>query len=152
MPAPDERTALRMVARGFVAVLALLVAIPSYLTLAPGWRPLAIRLACAAVVAFGCVRLVRSARGSVAGAPAFALEAPAPHPQPAELDERFTRLRDELRFSVRRRSYFDTILSPELHRLGGDDLPVRPPRRRVGRDGPSLPDLERIVAALEARP
>jgi hypothetical protein len=152
MPAPDERTALRMVARGFVGVLAVLVAIPSYLTLAPDWRPLAIRLACAALVAFGCVRIVRSARGATAAGAASALDAPAPRPQPVELDERFTRLRDELRFGVRRRSYFDTILGPQLRRLGGDDLPVPAPRRRAGGDGPALADLERIVAAIEARP
>ena len=151
MPPPDERTALRLVARGFVATLVVLVAIPSYLTLAPSWRPLAARLAWAALVAFGCLRIVRSVRGSLAGHAPSALDAPSPRAQPPELDERFLRLRDELRFSVRSRQYFDTILWPPLCRLGGADLPLPPERHGVRRDGPSLNDLERIVAAIEAR-
>jgi hypothetical protein len=151
MPPPDERTALRLVARGFVAIFVVLVAIPSYLTLAPAWRPLAARLACAALVAFGCIRIVRSVRGSTDGHASAAVDAPTPRAQPPELDERFLRLRDELRFSTRSRQYFDTILWPQLCRLGGADLAAPPERRGVRRDGPSLTDLERIVAALEAR-
>jgi len=151
MPPPDERAALRFVARGFVVTLVVLVAIPSYLTLAPSWRPLAARLACAALVAFGCIRLVRSARGSTDGHAPSAVDAPSPRTQPPELDERFLRLRDELRFSVRSRQYFETILWPQLGRLGGADLPAPPERHGVRRDGPRLSDLERIVAALETR-
>ena len=151
MPPPDERMALRLVARGFVAVLVVLLAIPSYLTLAPAWRPLAARLACAALVAFGCIRLVRSARGSTEGHAPSALDAASPRAEPPELDERFVRLRDELRFSVRSRQYFETILWPQLRRLGGHDLPAPPERHGVRRDGPSLNDLERIVATIEAR-
>ena len=151
MPPPDERTALRLVARSFVAVLVVLVAIPSYLTLAPSWRPLAARLACAALVAFGCIRMVRSVRGSTEGAAAWALDAASPRAEPPELDERFVRLRDELRFSARSRQYFDTILWPQLRRLGGHDLPAPTERHGVRRDGPPLNDLERIVATIEAR-
>ena len=151
MPPPDERMALRLVARGFVAAMVVLVAIPSYLTLVPSWRSLAARLACTALVAFGCVRIVRSVRGAREGQAPSALDAPVPRAQPPELDERFLRLRDELRFSVRSRQYFDTILWPQLGRLGGADLP-RPPRRRgARRDGPALNDLQRVVAAIEAR-
>jgi hypothetical protein len=151
MPPPDERTALRLVARGFVITLAVLVAIPSYLTLAPAWRPLAARLACGALVVFGCVRIVRSARGVLAGQAGSAVDAPTARRQPPELDERFLRLRDELRFATRSRAYFDTILWPQLRRLGGPELATPPTRRRVARDGPSLSALERIVRALEAR-
>ncbi|HMH52423.1 MAG TPA: hypothetical protein VK548_19445 [Candidatus Acidoferrum sp.] len=152
MPPPDERAALRLVARAFVAVLVLLVAIPSYLTLAPGWRPLAGRLACALLVAFGGVRIVRSVRGAMAGHAPSALDAPSPRAQAPDLDERFLRLRDELRFSVRSRQYFDTILWPQLCRLSHADLPRPAERRRgPGRDGPSLSTLERIVAAIEGR-
>ena len=150
MPPPDERRALRLVARGFVAMVVVLVAIPSYLTLAPAWRPLAARLACALLVAFFCVRIVRSVRGSIEGQ-ASALEATAPRAQPPELDERFLRLRDELRFSTRSRKYFETILWPELCRLGRDDLPLPPARHGVRHDGLSLHALERAVAAVEAR-
>src|SRR5438128_12700530 len=114
MPPPDERAALRFVARGFVVTLVMLVAIPSYLTLAPSWRPLAARLACAALVAFGCLRMVRSVRRSIEGHAPSAIDAPSPRAQAPELDERFLRLRDELRFSVRSRQYFETILWPQL--------------------------------------
>jgi hypothetical protein len=133
-------------------MLALLVAIPSYLTLAPAWRPLAARLACAALVGFGCVKLVRSARGHLAGHAPSVLDAPPPRREPAELDERFLRLRDELRFSTRSRTYFDTILWPQLHRLDlGGGLTAPPARRGLGRDGPSLRALERLVSTLEGR-
>jgi hypothetical protein len=152
MPAPDERTALRLVARGFVTMVLVLVGIPSYLTLAPGWRPLAARLACSLVVAFFCVRIVRSVRGSMEGAAPSALDASPPRAQPPELDERFLRLRDELRFSARSRRYFETILWPQLRRLGGDDLPTPPERHGpLRRDGPSLGALERVVSTVEAR-
>jgi hypothetical protein len=152
MPLPGERIALRLVARGFVAALVVLAAIPAYLTLAPSWRPLAARLACAALVAAGCVRIIRSVRGSVEDHAPSALDAPAPRAQAPDLDERFLRLRDELVFSTRSRRYFDTILWPHVTRLGGADL-VRPAeRRRVRRDGPSLSALERLIAAVEKRP
>jgi hypothetical protein len=153
MPAPDERTALRLVARGFVAMLVVLVAIPSYLTLAPAWRPAAARLACAALVAFGCVKLLRSVRGELAGHSPSVLDAPPPRRGPAELDERFLRLRDELRFSTRSRTYFETILWPQLRGLDGRrGLEAPPARRRLGRDGPSMGALARLVERLEVGP
>jgi hypothetical protein len=151
MPPPDERIVLRVAARGFVALVVVLAAIPAYLTLAPPWRPLAARLACALLVAAGCVRLVRSARGALAGAAGSALDAPDSRAPAADLDERFLRLRDELRFSLRSRQYFETILWRELCRLGGSDLPVPAERRGMGRDGPSLATLERMVSVLETR-
>ena len=151
MPPPDERIALRLAVRGFVAVVVVLAAIPAYLTLAPPWRPLAARLACALLAAFGSVRIVRSVRGSLEGAAPSALDAPAPRREPPDLDERFLRLRDELRFSVRSGQYFDTILWPELGRLGGADLPRPAQRRGLRQNGPSLSALERVVAAIEAR-
>jgi len=151
MPPPDERTTLRLVARGFVAALIVLMAIPSYLTLVPSWRPLAARLICALLVAFGCVRILRSVRGSGEGHAPSGLDAPSPRPEPPALDERFLRLRDELRFSTRSRQYFQTILWPQLGRLGGADLSPPPERRGVGRDGPALSELERVIAAIEAR-
>ena len=150
MPPPDERTALRLVARGFVAMVVVLVGIPSYLTLAPAWRPLAARLACALLVAFFCVRILRSVRGALDGH-ASALDAAPPRAQPPEMDERFLRLRDELRFSMRSRKYIETILWPQLCRIGGDDLPLPPARHGVRHDGPSLDALERAVAAAEVR-
>ena len=149
MPPLAERSSLRLVARGFVALIVVLAAIPAYLTLAPAWRPLAARLACALLVAAACTRLIRAARGSLEDQPASALEAPAPRrPEPA-LDDRFLRLRDELRFSVRSRQYFDSILWPQLGRFGGPVLPPPAARRGWRHDGPSLGALERLIAAIE---
>jgi len=151
MPSRPERFALRLAIRGFVAVIVVLAAIPAYLTLAPSWRPLAARLACAAIVVAGCVRVMRSVRRSLAEQAPSALDAPAAKAHAPELDERFLRLRDELVFSVRSRQYFDGILWPQLRRLGGVDLPRPVERRGVRRDGPSLSTLERLIAAVEKR-
>ena len=134
MPPPVERLAVRFVARGFVTVLVILAAVPAYLTLAPSWRPLAARLACAALVFVGCARLIRSVRRSLAEHPPSALDAPAAKAQPPELDERFLRLRDELVFSTRSRHYFDSIVWPQLTKLAGVDLPRPPGRRGFRRD------------------
>jgi hypothetical protein len=149
VPPTGERPALRLVTRGFVALLIVLAVIPVYLTLAPGWRPLAARLACAVLVAFGCARLIRSLRGSLDDHTPWAFDAPPARPAASDLDERFLRLRDELRFSVRSGQYFETILWPQLSRLGGAELPRPAERRRWRRDGPSLSALERVVAAIE---
>ena len=146
-----ERLAVRFVARGFVTVVVILVAIPAYLTLAPSWRPLAARLACAALVAAGCLRVFRSVRRSLAEHPPSALDAPAAKAQPPELDERFLRLRDELVFSTRSGHYFDTILRPQLTKLAGVELPRPPGRRGFRRDGPSLGALAGLIAAAEKR-
>lgn len=151
MPARTERFALRLAARGFVAVIVVLAAIPAYLTLAPSWRPLAARLACATIVVAGCVRVIRSVRRSLEGQAPSALDAPAARAHAPELDERFLRLRDELVFSVRSRQYFDGILWPQLCRLGGADLRRPAERRGVRRDGPSLSALEGLIAAIEKR-
>jgi hypothetical protein len=151
MPSVGERVVLRLVARGLVAVLVLLAAIPAYLTLAPSWRPLAARLACAALLMAGCVRVIRSVRTSIDAAQPSALDAPAARPHAPELDERFLRLRDELVFSVRSRQYFDTILWPRLRRLAGGDLPRPAARRRFRRDGPSLSALRELITAVERR-
>jgi hypothetical protein len=151
MASPAERIALRLAARGFVAVLVVLAAIPAYLTLAPAWRPLAARLAGAAIVAAGCVRVIRSVRRSMEDHAPSALDAPRPRAQAPDLGERFPRLRDELVFSTRSRQYFETILWPSLCRLGGADLPRPVERRRLRRDGPTLSALERVIAALETR-
>lgn len=147
-----ERTGPRLVARGFVALLAVLAAIPAYLTLAPAWRPLAARLVCALLLAAVCARLIRRARGTFEGHGASALEVPPARRPPPELDERFVRLRDELRFSARSRPYFETILWPQLCRLGGAEPPRPPERRPWRRDAPSLHALERVVASIERGP
>jgi len=148
MAAAAERGGLRLAGRGLAALVIVLAAIPSYLTLAPAWRPLAARAACAVVVTAVGARLIRSLRAALPADTASAVEAPSPPPPPPDLDERFLRLRDELRFSVKSRQYFETILWPQLARFGS--APPRPPeRRRWRRGGPSLAALERVVAAVE---
>jgi hypothetical protein len=152
MPSPAERHALNFAGRGFVAVIVVLVAIPAYLTLAPSWRPIAARLACALVVAAVCARLIRSVRGAADEHAPSALDLPSPPPRTPSVDERFVRLRDELTFSVRSRRYFDTILWPQLVHLGAADADRPREGRRRRRPGPSLGDLERIIDTVERRP
>lgn len=148
---PAERFAVRFVARGFVTSVVILAAIPAYLTLAPSWRPLAARLACAALVAAGCLRVIRSVRSSLAEHPPSGLAAPAAKAQAPELDERFLRLRDEIVFSTRSHHYFDSILWPQLTKLAGVDLPRPPGRRGFRRDGPSLSALASLITTVEKR-
>ena len=146
-----ERLAVRFVARGFVTSVVILAAIPAYLTLAPSWRPIAARLACAALVVVGCLRVIRSVRSSLDEHPRSALDAPAAQVPAPELDERFVRLRDELVFSTRSHHYFDSIFWPQLTRLGGGDLARPPGRRGFRRDGPSLAALASLITTVEKR-
>ncbi len=155
---PAEAAALRLAARALVAALVILAAIPAYLTLGPTWRAAGIRLACAAVVAAIGVRVVRGIRRAIDEGPPFELDAAPAAPAPPDLDERFVRLRDELRFSVRSQRYFDTVLWPRLVELAGPALAPPPARRRGRRDGPSgrgrgpsRDTLERLVAEAERR-
>lgn len=148
---PAERFAVRFVARGFVTSVVILAAIPAYLTLAPSWRPLAARLACAALVIAGCLRVIRSVRSSLEEHAPPALEAPAAKARAPEMDERFLRLRDEIVFSTRSRHYFDSIFWPQLTKLAGVDLPLPPMRRGFRRDGPPLSALASLITMVEKR-
>ena len=71
---------------------------------------------------------------------------------PPDLDERFLGLWDDVRYGARSRRYFDRVLWPRLLALAGRPL-VRPRHRRgLGRRGPSLAALERVIADIEGRP
>jgi hypothetical protein len=130
-----------------LAVLVLLVAIPGYLTLDPSRRPLAVRLAGAAIVVVGCLRVVGAVRRTLEGAPPSALDAPPPAPLLHTLDERFVRTRDDLIFSHRSQRYFDVFLWPRLRALGSELAPPMARRRR----GPSWRALEGFVTDIERR-
>ena len=151
MPSPADRSARRLVARGLLAMLLVLVAIPVYLVLAPSWRPIAVRLACAVIVAAGCVRAMRRVRRAIGEYAPSALDAPPP-PSPApELDPRFLRVRDDVIFSTRSRRYFDRVLWPRLLDLAGGSLAPPAERRRFRRRGPSPGALARLLAEVERR-
>ena len=151
MPSTPERSLHHLAARGLLAVLLVLAAIPAYLVMEPSWRPVAVRLACAVIVVAGCVRVIRGVRLSIEGYAASALDAP-PHVATApELDERFLRLRDELVFGTRSRRYFDAVLWPRMLGLAGANLPRPAERRGSRRRGPSLGTIERLVAEVEKR-
>jgi hypothetical protein len=152
MPSPPERSAARIVAHGFLAVLLILAAIPAYLGLSPSWRPVAARAACALLVVAGCMRVVRAVRGSIGPPAPSPLDAPPAPSPPPELDDRFLRLRDDLVYGERSRRYFDAILWPRLLELAGTPLPRPAARRRLRRVGPSLRALERLVTLAEKRP
>ena len=147
-----ERSPSRLAAYGLLAVLVALALIPAYLMLPLPWRPFAVRLACALVVIVGCMRIVGRVRRSLDGDPRSPLDTPPPPRSRPALDERFLRVRDDVVFSTRSRSYFETILWPRLHKLGATAPPAQVERRQVGRRGPSLGTLERLIADIERRP
>ena len=145
-----ERSRGRLAAYAFLAGVAALAAMPAYLAVPSDWRPLVVQLACALLVIAGCMRLVRSVRRATEGDPTSPLDAPpAPCPHPA-LDDRFLRLRDDLRFGIGSRRYFETILWPRLRALGASPPPGA--ERRWPRRGPSLRALEQVIADIERRP
>ena len=146
MPSRPERSPYRFVGYGAAVVVVLLALVPAYLSLAPAWRPLGIRLACALLVVLGCRRIVRALRRALIEAAPSPLDAPAPAPRRGVLDERFQRVRDDLVYSTRSQRYFATFLAPRLTQLGADALPAARRRR-----GPSLSALEQTIAALERR-
>jgi hypothetical protein len=151
MAALAERSRRGIAVRALAGALIALAAIPAYLAVPPAWRPTAVRLACALVVAVACARAVRTARGAREPQPASALDArPAPAPQP-HLDARFLALREDVAVSARSRRYFDVILWPRLVALGGRDLERPAARRRWRRRGPPLRDIEGLVAEIERR-
>ena len=149
MPSLAERSRFRLVAYGLLSVLVVLAAIPGYLTLAPPWRPVALRVACALIVIGGCVRLVGKVRRSMDGGAPSVLDTPPPSPRAPALDERFLRLRDDLVFGSGSRHYFDVFLQPRLRALGGGEVDTPEGRRRRG---PSLRTLGRVIAEIEQRP
>lgn len=151
MPSPASRSARRLVARGLLGMLLALVALPVYLVLDPSWRPMAVRLACALIMAAGCVRAIRRVRRGIGEHVPSALDAPPP-PSPApEMGPRFLRLRDDVVFSTRSRPYFDRILWPRLLDAAGGSLAPPAERRRFGRRGPSPAALAELLTEVERR-
>jgi hypothetical protein len=151
MPPRSERSARRLAGRAVLTSLVVLAVIPLYISLAPSWRPLIIRLACAALVAMGCLRVLRRVGRAMQIETVSPFDTPPPTPPPPELDSRFLRLRDELTFSTRSRRYFDAILWPRLCGLADTDLPRPPERRGIRRRGPPLAALEDLIARIERR-
>lgn len=152
MPAPASRSGRRLIGLAIVAALLALVAMPGYLLIPPAWRPVVVRLACAGIVAVGCVHLRRWARDGLAAPAISPLDAPLAPPPAAELDAGFRRLHDDLIASTRSRRYFDVILWPRLSALAGAELAPPAERRVARRRGPSLHAIERIIAEIERRP
>ena len=147
---PAERSRTRVAAYALLAVVAALGVIPGYLLVPPDWRPLTVRLACAAVVIVGCVRIVGRVRRASDAEARSPLDEPRPAPRRPVQDERFVRVRDDVVFSTRSRGYFETILWPRLRKLGAPAPPAE--HRWPARRGPSLRALERVIAELERRP
>ena len=153
MPEPRRQPRRRLAVGAVVAALVALAGMPTYLALSPSWRPVVVRLACAAAVIGGCVRAMRWARGAAAPPVVSPIDAPAPAAASAELDPRFLALRDDVIYGARSRRYFDVILAPRLAALAGTEgLPPVPPRRGFRRRGPSLRAVEALVAEIERRP
>jgi len=151
MPSPAEMAARRLVARVLLALLLVLAAIPVYLVLKPSWRPMVVRLACALVVAAGCIHARRRVRRAIGEYAPSALDTPpAPSPVP-EIDQRFLRARVDIALSLRSRPYFDRVLWPRLLALAGGRLEPPAGRRWVRRRGPSPAALAKLMGEVERR-
>jgi hypothetical protein len=111
-----------------------------------------VRLGCTAVVIAGSIRAVRAVRRKVEMHPPSAFDAPVPAASARELDGSFRRQRDDVVLSLRSRQYFDAILWPRLQEMAGGRLVKPGDARRRGRRGPTLPELEALIAEAERRP
>ena len=141
----------RLLGRAILVALLALAAIVAYLTVPAPWRPLGVKLACTAILIIGCVHAWRTVSRALDGHAASELDLPDPAPPAPDLDSAFRRLRDDLVFSLRSRQYFTAILWPRLLDLTGGSA-VMPPARRRGRRGPSLAELEALIAQAEKHP
>jgi len=149
MPAQAKRSPRRRAGRAILAAVVVLAVTPAYLALSPPWQPVAVRLACVAIVIAGCVRLLRLARSAMEAVPPSPLDAPPlPAAAPA-LDARFLALRDDVTHGMRSRRYFDRILWPRLSALAGTDLSRPPEGPGLHRRGPSMSALARLVTEIE---
>jgi hypothetical protein len=146
---------------GLVAALGVLVALAAAVSLteffvAPGYRQIAIRLISAVILIVALARVRAIVLASVERRAAWgADEIGEGGPDRPATDSRLSRVRDEIRFSVRSQSYFEHLLWPRLVALarsrgGSPDTLEKPPGRSFGR-GPSVAALARVIASLEAR-
>jgi hypothetical protein len=151
MPPAEQLPRRRLAAHILLGAVVLLLAIPAYLSLEGSWRAAVVRLICAMLVAIGGLRLrgwVRRAMGAHLPSPLDAAPRPAP---PPVLDVRFGRLRDDLASSARSRRYFEAVLWPRLQTLARGSLSRPVPRWGLRRRGPSLAELEELIARIEER-
>lgn len=151
MPSAANRSARRFAARGLLALLLVLAVIPVYLVLKPSWRPAVVRLACALIVAAGCVQARRRVRQAIGEHAPSALDTPPPPPPAPEMDQHFIRARDDIALSTRSRPYFDRVLWPRLLALAGGTLEPPAGRRWIRRRGPSPAALAKLIAEVERR-
>ena len=132
-------------------MLLALVALPVYLALDPSWRPMAFRLACALIMAAGCVGAIRRVRRATGKDVPSALDAPPPPSPGPQMDPRFLQVRDDVVLSTRSRPYFDRVLWLRLLDAAGGSLAPPAERRRFGRRGPSPGALAALLAEVERR-
>ena len=146
---------------GLVAALGVLVALGAAVSateffVAPGYRQIAIRLISAVILLVALARVRAIVLASVERRAAWgADETGEGWPNRPATDSRLSRVRDEIRFSVRSQSYFEHLLWPRLVALarargGSAETLEKPPGRRFGL-GPSIEALARLIATLEAR-
>jgi hypothetical protein len=151
MPLPADRSARRLVARALLVLLLILAAIPVYLVLKPSWRPIVVRLACALVVAAGCIHARRRVRRAIGEYPPSTLDTPPASPPAPEMDQHFLRARVDIALSIRSRAYFDRVLWPRLLALAGGSLEPPAVRRWIRRRGPSPGTVAKLIAEVERR-
>jgi hypothetical protein len=146
--------------RGVAAAIVVVIALGAGISLtelfvAPGYRQTAMRLVGALVLLLAVSRARAIVAACVERRSAWAADVTSEGWSDPAADSRFTRFRDEIRFSARSQSYFEHLLWPRLVALArargvSAETLEKPAGRRLGR-GPSLAALDRLIASLETR-
>ena len=147
-----ERTLTGIVVRCAVfGGVVLLVAVPAYVYVEPGWRTLVARLAAALVLGTALLQLRGALVDHLARGGAWAIDEARSRraPKPG-VPHHFEELVGAVRAALRSRRQFEEVLWPRLTVLASRPLD-RPPGRRGGR-GPSAADLRAAIDAAEKQP
>jgi hypothetical protein len=144
---PPERR--RAVVVGYLILLAVaaLAAGAVVAVAPPDVRPLALRVVAALTLAVPLLHLRRRALARVA--PAAAVSEPSPCRRLSRRERALTELAGAVRESRWSRRYFDGVLWPRLVALAPGV--VTPPAPRPFGRGPSWPELDALLAAIERR-
>jgi hypothetical protein len=146
-----ERTLAGILVRcAVLGGVVLLAAVPVYVYVEPGWRPVVTRLAAAFVLGASLLQLRRALVDHLARDGAWALDEARSRrgPGPA-VPHHFEELVAAVRAALRSRRQFEKVLWPRLAALTSRP-PERPPVR-PGR-GPSLASLRAAIDAIEKQP
>jgi len=128
----------------------------AYLSVSDVNKELVIRIAIAVLVGVAILHVHARLRLWVEDQPRNFELMLRPEMRSGKIDPLFLQLRNEVKYSVKSRRYFDRVLWPRLVKLGGaggNTKPLeRPPERWIGRLGPSLRTVVTLITLLGDKP